>query len=88
MSEPITPKEWGYRVGYAEFEPNTRPLPPAPYPLRDPNRYQWIDGWFAGRRLAKRHHEEMEIEVMTITAPPQTPEPTLHTDPTAQYRPR
>ncbi len=82
------PKEWGYRVGYAEFKPNTRPLPPAPYPLRDPNRYQWIDGWFAGRRLAKRHNEEMAIEAATIASPPQMREPTWRTGPTVQCHPR
>ncbi len=84
MSDPITPKEWGYRVGYADFKPNTHPLPEAPYPLRSVERYQWIDGWHAGRRLAKRHHIEREAEVTAL--PPQTPVPTSHIDPTARCR--
>jgi hypothetical protein len=63
----LSPKQYGFNVGYADFNPN-RPqvIPPSPYPLDTPERYQWIDGWTAGRHLAKRHHDEKESIIFAL----------------------
>ena len=59
----MSPREHGYRVGYADYVPHKRPIPPAPHPLHTPERTDWITGWAQGRNQAERHHNELETEI-------------------------
>lgn len=67
MDDP--PKVWGYRVGYLDYYPSKkRPLPGPPFGLDDWRRYDWLRGWVEGRKLAKKHREELDALCVEMRA--------------------
>jgi hypothetical protein len=56
MSE--NPKRAGLLTAYQHI--GWQMPPPNPYPLRTEDRRKWSDGWVIGRRLRKKHDEELE----------------------------